>query len=196
MTLAMSEISPAFTKWLGDLVSYRGNRIQPWRKSYFMSSFALLICLARAAVALAVTESSITSRSVDAFWYRLYRFQLPFPLRFGLSTIWIKTLFSSANLLKFFASSVSFISARDAALAQRAQAAAAAQGLCPVGGAASARGGASGVLWVTQERPLPRSALSTTGSRRSGLRGCCGSNFVALRSASSASQVRGPTLPA
>jgi hypothetical protein len=50
---------------------------------------------------------------------------------------------------------------RDAALAQRAQAAAAAQGLCPAGGATSMRGGASGVLWVTQDRPLPRSALSS-----------------------------------
>ena len=84
MTLAMSKISPAFTKWLGELVSYRGNRIPPWRKSYFMSFFALLICLARAAVALAVTESSIISRSVGAFRYRFYRFQLPF-----FSLLWV-----------------------------------------------------------------------------------------------------------
>ena len=112
-----------------------------------MSSLALRICVARAAASRDVTESSMISRSVDAFWYRLYRFQLSFPLRFGLSTIWIKMLFSSANLLKFFASSLSFSSA-------------------------------------------------PTGSRRSGLRGCCGSNSDALRSVSSASRVRGPTLSA
>ena len=112
-----------------------------------MSSLALRICIAQAAASRDVTESSMISRSVDAFWYRLYRFQLSFPLRFGLSTIWIKTLFSNANLLNFFASSVSFSSA-------------------------------------------------PTGNRRSGLRGCCGSNSDALRSVSSASRVRGPTLSA